>query len=49
MHITESARLGADVVTCPPEVIQQLYKHPLTQSGLEAFVKDWAATGQSIV
>lgn len=49
MHITESARLGADVVTCPPEVIQQLYKHPLTQSGLDAFVKDWAATGQSII
>lgn len=49
MHITESARLGADVVTCPPEVIHQLYKHPLTQSGLEAFVKDWAETGQSII
>lgn len=49
MHITESARLGADVVTCPPEVINQLYKHPLTASGLEAFVKDWAATGQSIL
>lgn len=49
MHITESARLGADVVTCPPEVIHQLYKHPLTEKGLEAFVKDWAATGQSIL
>tara|TARA_R110002124_G_scaffold287365_1_gene474200 strand:+ start:140115 stop:140771 length:657 start_codon:yes stop_codon:yes gene_type:complete len=49
MHIVSSARLGADVVTCPPSVIKQLYKHPLTASGLETFVADWKKTGQSIL
>lgn len=48
-HILESARMGADVITCPPSVIKQLYKHPLTQSGLDAFVADWKKTGQSIL
>ena len=49
MHVVESARLGADVVTIPPAAIRQLYNHPLTDKGLEAFLKDWAATGQSIL
>lgn len=40
-HIITSAKLGADVVTCPPNVIKQLYKHPLTDKGLAAFVEDW--------
>lgn len=48
-HLFESARLGADVATIPPEVIRKLYKHPLTSSGLEAFVADWEKTGQSIL
>lgn len=48
-HILESALLGADVVTCPPSVIKQLYKHPLTDKGLAAFVEDWKKTGQSIL
>lgn len=48
-HILESARMGADVITCPPSVIKQLYNHPLTKNGLEAFVADWAKTGQSIL
>ena len=48
-HILESARMGADVVTCPPNVIKQLYKHPLTDKGLAAFVEDWKKTGQSIL
>lgn len=48
-HILESARMGADVVTCPPSVIKQLYKHPLTENGLAAFVEDWKKTGQSIL
>lgn len=48
-HIIDSARLGADVVTCPPKVIKQLYKHPLTDKGLAAFVEDWKGTGQSIL
>lgn len=49
LHITESAKMGADVVTCPPNVIRQLYKHPLTDKGLAAFVEDWKKTGQSIL
>ncbi len=49
LHIVESARMGAHVMTSPPSVIRQLYKHPLTESGLAAFVKDWKKTGQSIL
>lgn len=49
MHITESARMGAHVVTCPASVIHQLYNHPLTDKGLAAFVEDWKKTGQSIL
>ena len=41
MHIVESARLGADCVTCPPKIIEQLMHHPLTDRGLAAFLKDW--------
>lgn len=48
-HILESAKMGADVMTSPAKVIHQLYKHPLTDSGLKAFVEDWAKTGQSIL
>lgn len=49
MHIIESAKMGAHVMTAPPKVIKQLYNHPLTDKGLEAFVADWAKTGQSIL
>jgi len=49
LHIVDSAKMGAHVMTSPPNVIRQLYKHPLTESGLAAFVKDWEATGQSIL
>ncbi len=49
IHITESARMGAHVATCPPAVIRQLYNHPLTDKGLAAFVDDWKKTGQSIL
>lgn len=48
-HIVESAKMGADVATCPPSVIRQLYKHPLTDKGLATFVEDWKKTGQSIL
>ncbi len=48
MHIVESAKLGADVATIPYKVMKQLIGHPLTDKGLDAFVKDWAATGQTI-
>ncbi len=49
VHILEAARLGADVMTCPPDVIRKLYHHPLTDKGLAAFVEDWKKTGQSIL
>ncbi len=49
VHVLESAKIGADVITAPPAVIHQLFKHPLTDRGLEAFAADWAKTGQSIV
>ncbi|MFT6077389.1 MAG: transaldolase [Myxococcota bacterium] len=48
IHITAAARMGADVATIPAKVLKQLVSHPLTTSGLETFVKDWAATGQKI-
>ena len=48
-HITEVALAGADVATIPPAVIYKLADHPLTKSGLDAFVKDWKSTGQSIL
>jgi transaldolase len=41
MHIIEAARMGADICTCPPAVIDSLFKHPLTDIGLEKFLKDW--------
>ncbi len=48
-HVTESARIGADVITAPPGVIKALANHPLTDKGLEAFMADWAKTGQKIL
>ena len=48
MHIVESAKMGAHVMTAPPSVIKALVNHPLTDKGLDQFLKDWAATGQSL-
>lgn len=48
MHVVEAAKIGADVMTAPPKIIHQLFKHPLTESGIAGFLKDWAATGQKI-
>lgn len=48
VHILESAKIGADVMTAPPSVIWQMFNHPLTDAGLESFLKDWKATGQKI-
>ena len=48
IHILDSAKLGADVMTAPPSVIWQMFKHPLTDNGIAAFLKDWEATGQKI-
>ena len=48
-HVVDAALLGADVITLPPAIIDQLYKHPLTDKGLAAFLEDWKKTGQSIL
>ena len=49
IHLVEAAKLGAEVATLPPTVIRPLLKHPLTDSGLAAFLADWRKTGQSIL
>ena len=41
IHIVEAAKMGADIATCPPAVIEQMFNHPLTTIGLEKFLKDW--------
>ena len=48
-HITECAKIGADVITAPPAVIKAMAAHPLTDKGLAAFMADWAKTGQKIL
>jgi fructose-6-phosphate aldolase, TalC/MipB family len=48
-HVTQAALAGADVATIPPDVIKKLASHPLTDKGIEGFLKDWAGTGQSIL
>ena len=48
-HVQECARIGADVMTAPPDVIKKLATHPLTDKGLDQFMKDWAKTGQQIL
>lgn len=49
IHVLESARIGADVATMPPAVIRGLFKHVLTDKGIEGFLADWAKTGQTIL
>ncbi len=46
MHVTTAAKMGADVATMPFKVLEQLYKHPLTDSGLDKFLSDWKKTGK---
>ncbi len=48
-HVLEAARIGADVMTAPPDVIRKLAAHPLTDKGLAAFLADWEKTGQKIL
>ena len=44
IHVIDAARMGADVVTCPAAVVDQLFRHPLTDVGLDRFLKDWEKT-----
>lgn len=48
-HVRLAALAGSDCATLPPKIFAALYKHELTDSGVEAFLKDWASTGQSIL
>jgi transaldolase len=41
LHVVEAARLGADICTCPAAVIESMFRHPLTDTGLEKFLNDW--------
>jgi transaldolase len=48
VHVVEAAKIGADVMTAPPKIIWQLFKHPLTDAGIKSFLTDWEKTGQKI-
>lgn len=48
LHAVEAARAGADIATVPPKVLFQMARHPLTDAGLEKFMKDWAASGREL-
>lgn len=48
-HVLDVALAGADVSTLPPKILRQMYQHPLTDKGLEGFMKDWEKTGQSLL
>ena len=49
IHLKQSALIGADVATLPPDVLRKLANHVLTDKGLEAFLADWQKTGQAIL
>lgn len=49
MHVVDAAKIGAHVVTVPPNILRMLFNHPLTDKGLDAFLADWKKTGQSIL
>jgi len=46
IHIVEAAKMGADICTCPAKVIDACFKHPLTDIGLQNFIKDWEKAQQ---
>lgn len=48
MHVTQAAKLGADVVTMPYKILKQMYHHPLTDVGIEKFLKDWEKTKEPV-
>ena len=48
VHVLESARIGADVMTAPPAVIKSLFNHVLTEKDIAGFLADWEKTGQKI-
>jgi transaldolase len=48
-HVVAAARAGSHVATLPPKVLRQMFRHPLTDIGLERLLADWKKTGQSIL
>jgi len=48
-HVAQAAIIGTDVVTLPPKILEELYEHPLTKKGLDAFLEDWKKTNQKII
>lgn len=48
LSVKQVAMLGADIATLPPALLRSLIKHPLTDTGLAAFLADWKKTGQTI-
>ena len=47
--VVEAAKIGADVATLPPKILHQMFSHPLTDQGIDAFMADWKKTGQTIL
>jgi transaldolase len=41
LHVIETAKMGADVVTLPPDILDKMIRHPLTDKGLDSFLSDW--------
>jgi transaldolase len=41
IHVIEAGKCGADIVTLPPEILQKMFTHPLTDKGLNGFLSDW--------
>ncbi len=48
MHVVAAARMGADVCTCPAAVIEAMIRHPLTDAGIDRFLKDWAKAQEAL-
>lgn len=48
LHVVEAAKMGAHIGTMPYKVFEQLFKHPLTDRGLEAFLKDWEKARETL-
>jgi transaldolase len=49
IHVIDVARLGADVITMPPKILKDLFKHPLTEIGIKKFEQDWQKAGLRII
>jgi len=47
-HVRQVMQIGADVITIPPKIFEDLYRHELTDKGLESFLSDWKKSGKQI-